>query len=101
MDELSVKCLLYADDQVILALSACVLQDMVDKMIDSVKKRDMKVNVGASSSSAPSTRSPALSLSYLGLKNFDRAHLPCSSHPPNAREGSLFQKLPQKISKDT
>ncbi|GBP45179.1 hypothetical protein EVAR_25884_1 [Eumeta japonica] len=28
MDELSVKCLLYANDQVILALSACRLQEM-------------------------------------------------------------------------
>ncbi|GBP45821.1 hypothetical protein EVAR_27528_1 [Eumeta japonica] len=34
IDELSVKCLLYG------------LQEMVNKMDDSVKKRDMKVNVG-------------------------------------------------------
>ncbi|GBP41816.1 hypothetical protein EVAR_26938_1 [Eumeta japonica] len=46
MDELSVKCLLYVDDQVILAPSACGLQEMVNKMNDSVKKRHMKVNVG-------------------------------------------------------
>ncbi|GBP57263.1 hypothetical protein EVAR_44080_1 [Eumeta japonica] len=31
MDELSVKCLLYADDQVILALLACELQEMLIK----------------------------------------------------------------------
>ncbi|GBP09618.1 hypothetical protein EVAR_66732_1 [Eumeta japonica] len=37
MDELSVKCLLYADDQVILALSACELQEMVIEMNDYVK----------------------------------------------------------------
>ncbi|GBP03759.1 hypothetical protein EVAR_2483_1 [Eumeta japonica] len=45
MDELSVKCLLYADNQLILAPSACGLQEMV-KMNDSVKKRGMKVNFG-------------------------------------------------------
>ncbi|GBP53008.1 hypothetical protein EVAR_80969_1 [Eumeta japonica] len=39
MDKLSVKCLLYADDQVILAPSACRLQEMPNKMNDSVKKR--------------------------------------------------------------
>ncbi|GBP73852.1 hypothetical protein EVAR_52412_1 [Eumeta japonica] len=45
MDKLSVKCLLNADGQVILAPSACGLQEMVNKMNDSVKKRGMKVNV--------------------------------------------------------
>ncbi|GBP20885.1 hypothetical protein EVAR_80704_1 [Eumeta japonica] len=42
---LSVKCLLYADDQVIIAPSACGLQEMVNKMNDSVKKKGMKMNV--------------------------------------------------------
>ncbi|GBP00899.1 hypothetical protein EVAR_2225_1 [Eumeta japonica] len=37
-DELSAKCLLYADNQVILTPSACELQEMVTKMYDSVKK---------------------------------------------------------------
>ncbi|GBP66365.1 Mariner Mos1 transposase [Eumeta japonica] len=46
MDELSVKCLLYAYDQVIHEPSAFGLQEMVNKMNDSVKKRGMKVNVG-------------------------------------------------------
>ncbi|GBP11772.1 Negative elongation factor D [Eumeta japonica] len=46
MDELSVKCLLYAEDQVILASWACGLQEMVNKMNDFVKKRSMKGNVG-------------------------------------------------------
>ncbi|GBP70798.1 hypothetical protein EVAR_52925_1 [Eumeta japonica] len=46
MDEISVKCLLYADDQVILSWLACGLQEIVNKMNDSVKKRGMKVNVG-------------------------------------------------------
>ncbi|GBP40105.1 hypothetical protein EVAR_33681_1 [Eumeta japonica] len=48
MDELSVKCLLYDDDRVILvpAPSACGLQETVNKMNDSAKKRGMKVNVG-------------------------------------------------------
>ncbi|GBP46935.1 hypothetical protein EVAR_30967_1 [Eumeta japonica] len=46
MDELSVKCLLYADDQVILSPSASELQEMVSKMNDSVKKKVMKVNFG-------------------------------------------------------
>ncbi|GBP89198.1 hypothetical protein EVAR_60377_1 [Eumeta japonica] len=45
MDELSVKCFLYADDQVLLAPSACGLQEMVNKMNDSVKKKGLKVNV--------------------------------------------------------
>ncbi|GBP91548.1 hypothetical protein EVAR_66774_1 [Eumeta japonica] len=38
--ELSVKCLLYVDDQVILGPSACELQGMVNKINDSDKKRD-------------------------------------------------------------
>ncbi|GBP21608.1 hypothetical protein EVAR_9793_1 [Eumeta japonica] len=45
MDELSVKCLLYADDQVILAPSTCGLQKMISKMNDSVKKGGMEVDV--------------------------------------------------------
>ncbi|GBP16952.1 hypothetical protein EVAR_101971_1 [Eumeta japonica] len=40
MDELLVKCLLYADDQVILAPLACGLQEMVIKMNDSFKKKE-------------------------------------------------------------
>ncbi|GBO98641.1 Retrovirus-related Pol polyprotein from type-2 retrotransposable element R2DM; Endonuclease [Eumeta japonica] len=46
MDKVSIKCLLYANDQVILAPSACGLQEMVNKMNDSIKKRGMKVNIG-------------------------------------------------------
>ncbi|GBP35362.1 hypothetical protein EVAR_20735_1 [Eumeta japonica] len=46
MDELSAKWFLYADDQVILTPSACVLQKMVNKMNDFVKERGMKVNFG-------------------------------------------------------
>ncbi|GBP04158.1 hypothetical protein EVAR_74874_1 [Eumeta japonica] len=46
MDELSVKWLLYADEQVILVPSACALQDMVNKMNDYVTKMGTKVNVG-------------------------------------------------------
>ncbi|GBP65226.1 hypothetical protein EVAR_49026_1 [Eumeta japonica] len=42
-DELSVKRLLYVDDRVILAPSACELQEIGNKMNDSVKKRGMKV----------------------------------------------------------
>ncbi|GBP31297.1 hypothetical protein EVAR_31422_1 [Eumeta japonica] len=45
IDELSIKCLLYADDQVILALSKYRLQEMVNKVNDSVKRRGMKVNI--------------------------------------------------------
>ncbi|GBP45767.1 LINE-1 retrotransposable element ORF2 protein [Eumeta japonica] len=45
-DELSVKCLLYAYDQVILAPLQCGLQEMVININDSVKTRGMKVNVG-------------------------------------------------------
>ncbi|GBP89364.1 hypothetical protein EVAR_66652_1 [Eumeta japonica] len=40
MDELSVKCLLCADNQVLLAPSTCGLQEtVINKMNDSVKKR--------------------------------------------------------------
>ncbi|GBP51401.1 hypothetical protein EVAR_38795_1 [Eumeta japonica] len=46
MDELSVKWLLYAGDQVILGASACGLQERENKMNDSVKKKRIKVNVG-------------------------------------------------------
>ncbi|GBP88502.1 hypothetical protein EVAR_100654_1 [Eumeta japonica] len=46
MDELSIKYLLYGDDQLILAASACELQEMVIKMNGCVKKRGMKVNRG-------------------------------------------------------
>ncbi|GBP97878.1 hypothetical protein EVAR_91701_1 [Eumeta japonica] len=46
MDELSVKCLLNTDYQIILAPSACGQQAMVNKMNDFVTKRSMKVNVG-------------------------------------------------------
>ncbi|GBP39655.1 hypothetical protein EVAR_25479_1 [Eumeta japonica] len=45
MDELSVKCLLYVDDQVIIAQSAYGLQEMANKMNDSFRKKGMKVNV--------------------------------------------------------
>ncbi|GBP68805.1 Retrovirus-related Pol polyprotein from type-2 retrotransposable element R2DM; Endonuclease [Eumeta japonica] len=47
MDELSVKYLVYTDDQVMLAVSACGLQEMVNKINDSVKKKGVKVNVGS------------------------------------------------------
>ncbi|GBP76949.1 hypothetical protein EVAR_45029_1 [Eumeta japonica] len=43
-NDLSVKCLLYANDQVIPAPSECELE-IINKMNDSVKKRGMKVNV--------------------------------------------------------
>ncbi|GBP49590.1 hypothetical protein EVAR_97887_1 [Eumeta japonica] len=46
MDELSMKCLLYADKKVILTPSTCGLQEMVNKMNDSVKNRGMKINIG-------------------------------------------------------
>ncbi|GBP74538.1 hypothetical protein EVAR_84892_1 [Eumeta japonica] len=39
MDELSGKCLLYIDDKIILAQSACGLQKMINKMDSSLKKR--------------------------------------------------------------
>ncbi|GBP26823.1 hypothetical protein EVAR_81188_1 [Eumeta japonica] len=45
MDDLPVKCLLYADDHVILVPSAYGLHEMVNKMNDSVKERGMKVDV--------------------------------------------------------
>ncbi|GBP66749.1 hypothetical protein EVAR_28616_1 [Eumeta japonica] len=44
--ELCVKCLLYAYEQVILAPSACSLQEMVNEMNDSVKKKSMKADFG-------------------------------------------------------
>ncbi|GBP04047.1 hypothetical protein EVAR_74803_1 [Eumeta japonica] len=46
LDELSVKFFPCVDDQVILVPSASGLQEMVNKMNDSVKKRGTKVNVG-------------------------------------------------------
>ncbi|GBP89941.1 hypothetical protein EVAR_63768_1 [Eumeta japonica] len=46
MDELSVKCLPYANGKIILSLSAYGLQKIVNKMKDSVRKKGMKVNVG-------------------------------------------------------
>ncbi|GBP63657.1 hypothetical protein EVAR_47996_1 [Eumeta japonica] len=46
MDELSVKCVLYAGNQAILARSACGLQEIDNKINDYVKKRCTKVNVG-------------------------------------------------------
>ncbi|GBP45691.1 hypothetical protein EVAR_35960_1 [Eumeta japonica] len=39
MHELSVKCLLCNEDQVILAPSACELRDMVTEINDSLKKK--------------------------------------------------------------
>ncbi|GBP79033.1 hypothetical protein EVAR_56648_1 [Eumeta japonica] len=39
IDELSIKCLLYVDDQVIFAPSPCELQKMVNKMNGSFKKK--------------------------------------------------------------
>ncbi|GBP44425.1 hypothetical protein EVAR_39433_1 [Eumeta japonica] len=42
INELSVKCLLYTDDQVILAPSVCGLQEMVNKIDDYIKKKGMK-----------------------------------------------------------
>ncbi|GBP00555.1 Leucine-zipper-like transcriptional regulator 1 [Eumeta japonica] len=46
MNELSVKYLLYANDQVILSPSACGLLEIINKMNDSVKERGMKVGKG-------------------------------------------------------
>ncbi|GBP32332.1 Ribosome-releasing factor 2, mitochondrial [Eumeta japonica] len=46
MYELSVKCLLYTYCHVLFAPSTRGLQEMVNKLDDSVKKRDMKENVG-------------------------------------------------------
>ncbi|GBP60972.1 hypothetical protein EVAR_51535_1 [Eumeta japonica] len=49
MGELSVRCVLYADDQVILALSTCELQEKITKMKNSVKKvNGVKVNASKS-----------------------------------------------------
>lgn len=45
MNELLVICLLYADDQVILAASAEQLQEMVTVMHESFERKGMKVNV--------------------------------------------------------
>ncbi|GBP92796.1 hypothetical protein EVAR_67508_1 [Eumeta japonica] len=45
MDELFVKCFMYADNKVIVAPSACGLQEMLNKMNGSVKKSGMKVHV--------------------------------------------------------
>ncbi|GBP77772.1 hypothetical protein EVAR_98466_1 [Eumeta japonica] len=45
MNKLSMKCLPYVNDQVILAPSVCELQEMVIKVNDFVKKRHTKVNV--------------------------------------------------------
>ncbi|GBP25079.1 hypothetical protein EVAR_19559_1 [Eumeta japonica] len=42
MDESPVKCFLYADDQAIHAQLACGLQEIVNKMNDSFKKRAIK-----------------------------------------------------------
>ncbi|GBP47145.1 hypothetical protein EVAR_36970_1 [Eumeta japonica] len=53
-DELSVKCLLYADAQVILLPLACELQKMVNKMDDSVKIKGRRLLV-------PNTAWPASS----------------------------------------
>ncbi|KAI5644400.1 reverse transcriptase (RNA-dependent DNA polymerase) domain-containing protein [Phthorimaea operculella] len=45
MNDLLVKCLLYADDQVILASSAEELQEIVNIMNEALKEKGMKVNV--------------------------------------------------------
>ncbi|GBP34113.1 hypothetical protein EVAR_28247_1 [Eumeta japonica] len=45
IEELPVKCLLYANNQVILAPSSCELQEMLTKMNYYVQKRGVKVNV--------------------------------------------------------
>ncbi|GBP34619.1 hypothetical protein EVAR_19010_1 [Eumeta japonica] len=45
MDNLSVKHLLYTENQVMLAPSACELQEMEIKINDSIKKKGMKANV--------------------------------------------------------
>ncbi|KAI5632627.1 reverse transcriptase (RNA-dependent DNA polymerase) domain-containing protein [Phthorimaea operculella] len=44
-NDLLVKCLLYADDQVILASSAEELQEMVNIMNEALKEKGVKVNV--------------------------------------------------------
>ncbi|GBP36088.1 hypothetical protein EVAR_93781_1 [Eumeta japonica] len=45
MGELSVKCILYADNRVTIMLLTHEVQTMVTKMNDSVKKGYMKINV--------------------------------------------------------
>lgn len=50
MGELLVKCLLYADDQVLLASSAGELKDMVTIMDEAFKKKGMKINVSKTKS---------------------------------------------------
>ena len=49
MNELPVKCLLYDDDQVILASCGCVhaeqLQGMITLMNEALKRKGMNVNV--------------------------------------------------------
>ncbi|XP_049870886.1 uncharacterized protein LOC126370141 [Pectinophora gossypiella] len=45
MGELLLKCLLYADDQVLVASSAEDLQYMVSLMVDELQKKGMRVNV--------------------------------------------------------
>ncbi|GBP14678.1 hypothetical protein EVAR_9589_1 [Eumeta japonica] len=45
-DELFVKYLLYANEQVILATLGCGPQEMINKMNDSVEKKSMKINLG-------------------------------------------------------
>ena len=45
LNELPVKCLLYADDQVLLASSAEQLQDMVTLMNEAFKRKGMNINV--------------------------------------------------------
>ncbi|GBP36650.1 hypothetical protein EVAR_35234_1 [Eumeta japonica] len=47
MVELSVKCLLYAGDQVILTPSLCELRAPVTEINDSVKKRDVSPRLAA------------------------------------------------------
>ena len=45
MNGTQIKCLLYADDQVILASSALELQEMMSVMNDDFVRKGMKVNV--------------------------------------------------------
>ncbi|GBP61971.1 hypothetical protein EVAR_40979_1 [Eumeta japonica] len=76
IDEMSIKCLLYADDQVNLAPLACGLQEMVNKINDSVKKRGMKVNVGGSGRKKNESRINAVEMrslrSMYGVSRKDR-----------------------------
>ncbi|GBP26550.1 hypothetical protein EVAR_86053_1 [Eumeta japonica] len=58
MDELSVKCLLDADAQVILAPSTCKLQEMAIKIYDSVKKRALKLIKNCENKSGRRARRP-------------------------------------------